>query len=293
MAVYKLHPRVLEVATTTGTGTFTLADTVQTGYVRFSDIPSIANSDLVPYYAYDTAASPVTWEEGFGTYNLTAKTLARTKILSNSSGTTSAINFANAPNVILAQTVNMARNGPYQLRTGRFYVTPSSIESGSTTGRVLFTPFYVPNPISLATLSIRFGATVNSSTLYLGIATDDEGQPGTLLGQANQSVSSANANSTVTLSLSLFLVPGLYWVVSSLGSSANAFVFRGASGGGIYGFNALPIYSGSAAATTAIDNRSVLGYESSDATNTTLPSTFTGLAVNAGSYSPPVVALGF
>lgn len=290
--MFKLHPRVMEVATTTGAGTLTLANTVQTGFVRFSDIPGVADGDLVPYYAFDETASPVAWEEGFGTYNLTAKTLARTKVLSNNSGTTSAVNFAAAPKVILAQTTNMARNGPYQLRAGRYYTNPSALTEEAAGVKVLLSPFYVPNPIQLSTLSIRFGGTVNAGTLCLGVVSDNEGQPGSTLAQASQSVGSGNANSTVSLSVSTFLVPGLYWLASSLTATANATCFaREAAGGSAYGFSALHAASGNSSALDSISMRGT-GYSSTDTPTTSLPSTYAGLAPNT-SNSHPVVAAGF
>ena len=294
MSIYTLYDRIKEVATTTGTGTFTLADTVQTGYLRFSDIPGIANSDLVPYCAYDSAASPVTWECGIGTYNLTAKTLARTAITSSSSGGTSAINFANVPTVILTQTAANARAyDPRSFRAGRFYVSsPSSVADETINSKVLFTPFVVPNPISLASMSIKTGGSVNTSTLYLGVASDDEGLPASLLGQASQSLTSGNANSTITLSLSLFLTPGLYWAVSSINANVNARVYKAAGGSSLYGFQSLQAASGHTTATNAT-NQNALGYYSSDTTGTTLPSTFSGLTVNEGSYTPPMIILGF
>lgn len=293
MAVYKLADRILEVATTTGTGTFTLANTVQVGFLRFADIPNIANGDLVPYCAFDDTASPVAWEVGIGTYNLTAKTLARTAITANSSGGTSALSFAAAPKVMLSESASAANGyATRYLTAGRYYAPGGPINPTVMSQRVMMTPFHVPNPITLTSLSIKLGGTVNSGTLRLGIATDDGGAPGTLLSQASLAVSSGNANSTVSLSMSQFVVPARYWLVSAINSAINANCYAGPAGSSLYGFQNLHEFSGNASASAAID-QSALGWSSTDSTSSSLPSTFTGLAQNAGSYNPPIIAAGF
>lgn len=293
MSAYKIYERVKEISSTSGTGTFTLADTVQTGFVRFSDIPGVADGDFVPYCAYDDAASPVTWEVGFGTYNLTAKTLARTGIVSNSSGTTSAINFANAPTVILCDNSSVSGPAPTKLVPGRFYAPASALEAGVASASVLLTPFYVPNPIQLQTLSIKFGGTVNSGTLCLGIVSDNNGTPGTTIAQASQSVSSANANSTVTLSVSQFLVPGLYWIARSLTATANSNVYAGAAGSSAYGFASIGDMTGYSSASNALGNFQAYGFSCSNSPGATLPSTYSSLSLNFGGSRVALVALGF
>lgn len=294
MAIYTLYDRIKEVATTTGTGTFTLADTVQTGYLRFSDIPGISNSDLVPYCAFDTNASPVTWECGIGTYNLTSKTLARTAITASSSGGTSAINFANVPTVILTQTAANARAfNAYSFRAGRFYVSmPGPVEDAVWSTKVILTPFVVPNPIALATMSVKLGASVNTGTLCLGVVSDDEGLPGTTLVQAAQSVGSGNANSTLSLTTSLFLTPGLYWAAFSATATANSRLAIVPAGSSLYGFQGYQSGAGHTTATAAT-NQTSLGYYASDTPTTTLPSTYAGLTVNENAFKPPMIILGF
>jgi hypothetical protein len=80
--------RIKETSTTSGTGTLTLAG-ASAGFRSFADI---GNGNTTYYAIVDSNAG--TWEVGIGTYTSSGTTLARTTILSNSSGTTSAINFA-------------------------------------------------------------------------------------------------------------------------------------------------------------------------------------------------------
>ena len=85
-----LKDRVKETTTTTGTGTVTLAGAAA-GFQSFS---VIGNTNTT-YYCIADQGSPNEWEVGIGTYSSSGTTLARTTVLSNSSGTEpSAISFA-------------------------------------------------------------------------------------------------------------------------------------------------------------------------------------------------------
>ena len=79
--------RVQETSETSGTGTLTL-DGAIAGFQTFSS--SIGNGNTTFYTIYDNTA--FVWEVGIGTVG--AGTLARTTVLSNSSGTTTPINLA-------------------------------------------------------------------------------------------------------------------------------------------------------------------------------------------------------
>jgi hypothetical protein len=84
-----LADRVKETTTTAGTGTITL-DGATTGFQSFA---VIGNSNTTFY----TIAAQVgnQWEVGIGTYTSSGTTLARTTVLSNSSGTQpSALDFS-------------------------------------------------------------------------------------------------------------------------------------------------------------------------------------------------------
>ena len=80
--------RVRETSTTAGTGTLTLAGAV----AGFQSFAVIGNGNTTYYSIVDSTAN--TWEVGIGTYSSSGTTLARTTVLSNSSGTTSPISFA-------------------------------------------------------------------------------------------------------------------------------------------------------------------------------------------------------
>jgi hypothetical protein len=78
--------RVQEATTTSGTGTLTFSGPIP-GYQSFSS--AIGNGNTTFYTIYDNTAQA--WEVGIGTVG--AGTLARTTVLSNSSGTTSPISL--------------------------------------------------------------------------------------------------------------------------------------------------------------------------------------------------------
>lgn len=84
-----LADRVQETSTTSGTGTLTLNGAVN-GFQSFAN--GVGNGNTCYYTIYDTVA--YTWEVGVGTYTTSGSTLTRTTVFSNSSQTTSLINFA-------------------------------------------------------------------------------------------------------------------------------------------------------------------------------------------------------
>jgi hypothetical protein len=88
--------RVKETSTTAGTGTLTLAG-ASAGFQSFA---VIGDGNTTYYTIVDSVAN--TWEVGIGTYTASGTTLARNTVLSNSSGTTTQINFAaNAKDVFV------------------------------------------------------------------------------------------------------------------------------------------------------------------------------------------------
>lgn len=80
--------RVKETSVTAGTGTLTLAG-ASPGFQSFA---VIGNGNTTYYTIFDSVAN--TWEVGIGTYTASGTTLSRDTVLSNSSGTTTQINFA-------------------------------------------------------------------------------------------------------------------------------------------------------------------------------------------------------
>jgi len=81
--------RVKETTTTTGTGTVTLLG-ASTGFQSFA---AIGNANTTYYTIASQTGNE--WEVGIGTYSTSGTTLARTTVLSNSSGTQpSALSFS-------------------------------------------------------------------------------------------------------------------------------------------------------------------------------------------------------
>ncbi len=78
-----LFDRVQETTTTTGTGSLALAGAVS----GFQSFAVVGNGNTCYYTIVDGSA----WEVGIGTYSTSGPTLARTTVLSNSSGNTSPI----------------------------------------------------------------------------------------------------------------------------------------------------------------------------------------------------------
>jgi len=137
--------RVKETTTTAGTGTVTLLG-ASTGFQSFA---VIGNTNTT-YYAI-AAQSGNEWEVGIGTYTSSGTTLARTTVLSNSSGTqTSALSFsAGTKDVFVTYPAELAAfangngvvvenytalTGTYTMTTGKngMSVGPVTIGSGSS-----------------------------------------------------------------------------------------------------------------------------------------------------------------
>ena len=85
---FVVKDRVKETCSSPGTGTVTLLG-ASTGYVSFS---VIGDGNSTYYSIADQSGS--NWEVGIGTYTASGTTLSRDTILSNSAGTTSAIDFS-------------------------------------------------------------------------------------------------------------------------------------------------------------------------------------------------------
>jgi len=102
-----VYDRVQETTATTGTGTITLGGAVA-GYQSFA----VVGNGNTTFYCIVNGS---TWEVGIGTYSTTGPTLARTTVLSNSSGTTSPITLSGASNVFVTypseKSVNLDASG--------------------------------------------------------------------------------------------------------------------------------------------------------------------------------------
>jgi hypothetical protein len=97
-----LADRVQETTATTGTGSITLSGAVS-GYQSFA---VVGNGNTCYYTIVNNSA----WEVGIGTYSTTGPTLARTTVLSNSSGNTSPITLSGASSVFLTYPAEKSIN---------------------------------------------------------------------------------------------------------------------------------------------------------------------------------------
>lgn len=109
-----LNERVMESATTTGTGAFTLSG-AHTGYQRFGDALSVGQSAPYAIEAIDANGNPSgAWETGIGTYSA-LNTWTRTTVEA-SSNADAAVDFAaGAKRVILTPTAAVLRRSVVSL----------------------------------------------------------------------------------------------------------------------------------------------------------------------------------
>ena len=145
--------RVQETATTTGTGTFTLAGAVS-GFQSFS---VIGNANTT-YYAIVLGSE---WEVGLGTYTLSGTTLARTTILESSNGGT-AVNFsAGTKNVFVTYP---AEEAVYQDASGDAYAPQFAASNGlNVNNGTIGTSYTFPtgyNSVEAGDVTLSGGVTV-------------------------------------------------------------------------------------------------------------------------------------
>ena len=175
---FVIADRVKETTTTTGTGTVTLLGAA-TGFQSFS---VIGNTNTT-YYTI-SAQSGTEWEVGIGTYATSGTTLARTTILSNSSGTQpSALNFsAGTKDVFVTYPSSRAIYGDV---TGTISTSDNAITRfDSTAGNIIQTslvtvadngaitapqvgsviPFYYANQAAFPSAATYHGALAHSHT---------------------------------------------------------------------------------------------------------------------------------
>jgi hypothetical protein len=84
-----INDRVKVTSTTTGTGAIALG-TVATGFITFAT--GIGNNNTTYYAIHNQGTAE--WEVGLGTLDATSANLARTTVLDNSDGNTSAITLS-------------------------------------------------------------------------------------------------------------------------------------------------------------------------------------------------------
>lgn len=132
-------------ATSSGTGDFVVSTAV-TGF----QTPAGAGAVNGAIYRYRAESADLSqWEIGYGAYTSGSTTLARSTILSNSSGGTSAINFSSAPRVaVVALAEDLVFINPPQGRLTLQTATPVMPATQSAKTTIYYTP-YVGNQIPI------------------------------------------------------------------------------------------------------------------------------------------------
>lgn len=145
-----LANRVYETSTTSGTGSLTLLGATA-GFQAFST--AIGNGNTCYYTITDPIAN--IWETGIGTYTSASNTLARTTVLSNSSGTQVALSLAgNSVNVFVTLPsekavyldangnigVGITADGSSSIQVKAGTATTAPLEFTSSAGTVMTVP---------------------------------------------------------------------------------------------------------------------------------------------------------
>lgn len=125
---------------------------------------------------------------------------------------------------------NSPENPEYTYKTGRYYDTiPVAVtgqDSMSSTNRMWFYPFIIRREINIKSLSVQFSGSPTSGSLRIGIYSNLDMAPNTLILDAGTVATTANAIRTIS-GLDNTLSPGVYWMVTW--SSNN-------NGGNIYSY---------------------------------------------------------
>ena len=156
--------RVKETTTTTGTGTVTLLG-ASTGYQSFA---AIGNGNTTFYCIASQSNSE--WEVGIGTYTSSGTTLARTTVLSNSSGTQpSALSFsAGTKDVFVTypseKSVNLDANGVAVIGTGSALGGTTNPIIAAVSSANQYIQEYIYNSNNGVSSSADFVAYANNST---------------------------------------------------------------------------------------------------------------------------------
>jgi hypothetical protein len=124
-----VYNRIQETTTTSGTGSITLLGAVS-GFQSFA----VVGNTNTTYY---TITNDAQWEVGIGTYSTSGPTLARTTVLSNSSGNTSPITLSGLSQVFVTYTAEKSVN-----LDASNNVTPlGTIASGTWQGTTVGVPY--------------------------------------------------------------------------------------------------------------------------------------------------------
>jgi len=119
-----VYDRVQETTATTGTGPLTLAGAV----AGFQSFAVIGNGNITFYCIVNST----NWEVGIGTYSSTGPTLTRTTVLSNSLGTTAALNLVGNSNVFVTYPAEKSVNLDATGNVGPLGTITSGVWNGTT-----------------------------------------------------------------------------------------------------------------------------------------------------------------
>jgi hypothetical protein len=154
-----VYDRVQETTTTTGTGTITLAGAVS----GFQSFAVVGNGNTTFY----CITSGTAWEVGIGTYSTTGPTLARTTVLSNSSGNTSPISLTGTSTVFCTypaeKSVNQDASGNVTVAgtiTGTNIVASNGMLVHSYTVNTSYSIPSGDNAIAVGPVTVASGAAV-------------------------------------------------------------------------------------------------------------------------------------
>ena len=297
--------RVQETTTTSGTGTLTLAGAIS-GYQAFSS--SIGNGNTTFYTIYDNIAQ--VWEVGIGTVG--PSTLARTTVLSNSSGTTSPISLpGNAAAVFCTypaeQSINYDANGVATIGSTLSYSDTGIVGSFASTVAG-YNQVIVQNKSSATNASANLNVSNDVSTSSAGYA--ELGiNSSTFTGTGSFNLPSASylASASTDLTIGTYGAYNVHFVTNSNTTDAMTIYNSGGVSLGGYGdpgigtLYANNVYVGfntitAAAGTTILTNASA-GWQSVVGTNTQtiqLPvatTLFKGFAYTVTSSSTGVVTI--
>ena len=160
-----VYDRVQETTATTGTGSVTLGGAVS-GYQTFA----VVGDGNTTYYCIVNGTA---WEVGIGTYSTTGPTLARTTVLSNSSGTTSPITLSGSSNVFITypseKSISYDANGVATIGSVLNY-SDSGIIGSFASSVAGYNQVILQNTSDANNASSNFNVSNNSATSTTGFA---------------------------------------------------------------------------------------------------------------------------
>jgi hypothetical protein len=160
-----LADRVQETTATTGTGSITLGGAVS-GYQSFA----VVGNGNTCYY---TIVNGSAWEVGIGTYSTTGPTLARTTVLSNSSGNTSPLTLSGTSSVFLTypaeKSINYDAAGVAVIGESISYSDSGLIATFASTVAG-YNQMVLQNKSSATNASANFNVSNDTSTASTGFA---------------------------------------------------------------------------------------------------------------------------